>query len=169
MFPYWSDLMGPLLAHGAELTVAGGPQAVASIDEYIENRDLRRHTLITSIRLPDLPWQGAYYRHTRTPTDRPGFSITVLLRRSARRIEQIRVVVVGCTGRFRRLTGVEKLLEGVEVPSNPRQLFSQASEQLEIDFPARMGFSPGYLGACAAVELRRTLIAAFESTQGRAS
>ena len=164
MFPYWSDLMGALLAHEAELSLVGATGGTRSLGEYLQNRDLRRNTLITSIRLPDRPWHGAYYRHTRTPTDRPAFSIAVLLKREATRIEEIRAVAVGCAGRYRRLTEVERFLESSEVPSDPPDLFAEAAGRLDIDFPARMGFSAGYLKACAAIELKRTLASAFEST-----
>jgi CO/xanthine dehydrogenase FAD-binding subunit len=164
MFPYWSDLMGPLLALEAELSVVGTDRGTRALQDYIKNRDLRHNTLITSIRLPDLPWQGAYYRHTRTRTDRPAFSITVLLRRSAGRIEEIRIVVVGCSGRYRKLTEVEKVLEGSEVPASPSELLEEAVAQLDIDFPARMGFNAEYLNACAVVELKRALSSAFESS-----
>jgi len=164
MFPYWSDLLGPLLALEAELSLEGANSGTWALEEYLQNRDLRQNTLITSIRLPDQPWQGAYYRHTRTTTDRPAFSLTVLLRRSARRIEETRIVVVGCSGRYRRLSGVEKVLQGSELRSDPSQLLEEATEQLVIDFPARMGFSAGYLKACAAIELKRNIASALESS-----
>jgi CO/xanthine dehydrogenase FAD-binding subunit len=164
MFPYWSDLLGPLLALEAELSLAGANSGTRALEEYLQNRDLRQNTLITSIRLPDQPWQGAYYRHTRTRTDRPAFSITVLLRRSTGRIEEIRIVVVGCSGRYRKLTEVEKVLEGSEVPAAPSELLEEAVAQLDIDFPARMGFSAEYLNACAPIELKRTLASALESS-----
>jgi CO/xanthine dehydrogenase FAD-binding subunit len=176
MFPYWSDLLGPLLASEAELCLEGANSGTRALEEYLQNRDLRQNTLITSIRLPDQPWRGAYYRHTRTTTDRPAFSLTVLLRRSARRIEETRIVVVGCSGRYRRLVGVEKVLAGAEIRSDPSQLLEEATEQLAIDFPVRMGFSAGYLKACAAIELKRTIASALgssptssKSKSGRAS
>jgi CO/xanthine dehydrogenase FAD-binding subunit len=163
MFPYWSDLLGPLLAHRAELSIVGANSGTWALEEYLQNRDLRQHTLITSIRLPDLPWQSAYYRHTRTRTDRPAFSITAALIQSASRIEEIRVVVVGCSGRHRRLAEVEKVLEGSEVYSDTTELLEEAAAQAKIDFPARMGFSAEYLKTCAAVELKRTLSSALGS------
>ncbi len=169
MFPYWSDLLGPLLAHEAELSLVGANSGTRGLEEYLQNRDLRQNTLITSIRLPDQHWLGAYYRHSRTRTDRPAFSITVLLRRSSGRIEKIRVVVVGCSGRYRRLAAVEKLLDGLEVPAVSTDLLEEAAARLDIDFPARMGFSAGYLNACAAIELKRTIASALGSSHGRAS
>ena len=164
MFPYWSDLMGPLLALGAELHLVGKNSGTWSLEEYVQKRDLRQNALIASVRLPDLPWKGAYYRFTRTPTDRPAFSITVLLRPGAEHIEKARVVVVGCSGRYRRLTGVEKVLEGSEVRSDPSELLEGAAEQVDVDFPARMGFSAEYLKTCAAVELKRTVASALNSS-----
>jgi CO/xanthine dehydrogenase FAD-binding subunit len=169
MFPYWSDLMGALLAHGAELALVGGIRGSRALEEYLQDRDLRRNTLITAIRIPDLPWKVAYYRHTRTRTDRPAFSITTLLRRRARRIQEVRIVVVGCSGRYRRLRDVEKSLKGAQIPSDPSELLREAVKQLDIEFPARMGFSPGYLKTCAAIELERTLFSALASTHGSVS
>jgi CO/xanthine dehydrogenase FAD-binding subunit len=163
MFPYWSDLMGPLLALGAELRLVGKNSGTWALEEYVQERNLRQNTLIASVLMPDLPWKGAYHRFTRTVTDRPAFSITVLLRTAAKRIEEARVVVVGCNGRYRRLGKVEKVLEGSEVRSDPSELLEEAAQQLDADFPARMGFSAEYLKTCAAVELKRTLAAALES------
>jgi CO/xanthine dehydrogenase FAD-binding subunit len=169
MFPYWSDLMGPLLALDAELTLAGASSGTWPLAEYLSDRSLRQSTLITSIRLPPAPWQGAYYRHTRTIADRPAFSITVLLRQTARRVEEIRVVVVGCSGRYRRLTEVENLLRGASVPSEPAALLEEAAARMSIDFPSRMGFSAEYLQTCAMTELTRALASALRSTPGSTS
>ncbi|UCF98487.1 MAG: FAD binding domain-containing protein [Spirochaetaceae bacterium] len=165
MFPYWSDLMGPLLALEAELSLVGATSGIRPLSEYVTNRKLRQNTLITSIRLSDASWQGTYYRHTRTPTDRPAFSITVLMRRNSKRIEAIRIVVIGCRGRFRRLTEIENALNGAPIPGDPAELIATASGKLNFDFPARMGFSAEYLKACALIELERTLGSALGSTQ----
>ncbi|MEE9308244.1 MAG: FAD binding domain-containing protein [Spirochaetia bacterium] len=164
MFPYWSDLMGPLLALDAELSLVGINSGTCPLSEYVQKRKLRQKSLITSIRWPDTPWQGAYYRHTRTPTDRPAFSITVLVLRKSKRIEEIRIVLVGCSGRYRRLIEVEQTLKGAEVPAEPVNFIDAAAAQLRIDFPARMGFSAEYLEACASVELKRALAAALRSS-----
>lgn len=164
MFPYWSDLMGPLLALDTELSLVGINSGTCPLSEYIQKRELRQKSLITSIRWSDAPWQGAYYRHTRTLTDRPAFSITVLVQRKSKRIEEIRIVLVGCSGRYRRLTEIEQTLKGAEVPAEPANTIDAAAEQLGIDFPVRMGFSAEYLKACASVELKRTLSAALRSS-----
>jgi CO/xanthine dehydrogenase FAD-binding subunit len=157
MFPYWSDLMGPLLALDAELSLVGANSGSRPLSEYLQNRELRKNTLITSIQIPASSWRGGYYRHTRTPTDRPAFSITVVLRRTSKQIEDIRIIVVGCSGRYRRLTEVERLFLGASISDDPSQLLDDAAAQVNIDFPARMGFSAEYLSTCAAIELKRTL------------
>lgn len=169
MFPYWSDLMGPLLALGAELSLVGAISGAWPLVEYLRNSDLRKNTLITSIRLPDLQWQGAYYRHTRTLTDRPAFSVTVLLRQAAGRIKAARIVMVGCSGRYRRLAEVEKILEGAEVRSDTAGLVDAALSkvaELDLGFSARMGFTSEYLNDCATVELGRCVESALRSAAG---
>jgi CO/xanthine dehydrogenase FAD-binding subunit len=157
MFPYWSDLMGPLLALKAELHLVGKNSGTWSLEEYVQTRDLRQNTLIASVRLPDLPWKGAYFRFTRTPTDRPAFSITVLLRTKTGGIEEARVVVVGCSGRYKRLAEVENVLGGSEIHADPSALIEEAAKRMDVDFPSRMGFSAEYLKSCAVVELQRIL------------
>jgi CO/xanthine dehydrogenase FAD-binding subunit len=169
MFPYWSDLMGPLLALDARLSLVGGAKGECSLTDYIEIRKLRQNTLITSIHWSDTPWQCSYYRHTRTPTDRPAFSLTVLLQKTSKRVETARLVVVGCKGRYRKLTEVEQILQGAELPQDPSSLLDKATERLELEIPARMGFSAEYLKACVIIELRRALEAALESNTGRVS
>jgi hypothetical protein len=77
--------------------------------------------------------------------------------------------VVGCSGRYRRLGEVEEMLTGARIPSDPTELIEEAAAGLELDFPARMGFSAEYLKACAAVELRRTLASALASKERRVS
>ncbi len=157
LFPYWSDLMGPLLALEAELTLVGENGGTRTVREYVENRELRRGTLITSVRLRDSAWIGAYHRHTRTLADRPAFSITALGRGTSRRIEEARIVVVGCSGRYRRLTSIEERLQGLAFPDDPAPAAAEALSGFELEFPARMGFGAEYLQAAARVELERAV------------
>jgi CO/xanthine dehydrogenase FAD-binding subunit len=169
MFPYWSDLMGALLALEAELTLVGAAGGSRRLAEYVENRSLRQNTLISAVRIPASPRQGAYYRHTRTRTDRPAFSITVLVSSSSGRIEEIRVLVVGCSGRYRRLSEVEQALRGMELSGDPAGPVEEAALGLQADFPPRMGFSAEYLKACAGIELARALRSALGSSPERSS
>jgi CO/xanthine dehydrogenase FAD-binding subunit len=158
MFPYWSDLMGPLLALDAELSLVGTNSGTYPLSEYVQKRE------ITSIRWANAPWRGAYYRHSRTHTDRPAFSITILVLRKSKRIEDIRIALVGCSGRYRRLSEIEQALRGVEAPAEPADLIDSAAAKSLIEFPTRMGFSAEYLKACASIELRRTLATALRNS-----
>ena len=157
LFPYWSDLMGPLLALDAELTLVGKNGGARRVGEYVKNRELRQGTLIASVSLEDISWQGVYYRHTRTLADRPAFGITALGRGTSRRLEEARIVVVGCSGRYRRLTSIEEHLQGLDFPDEPAAAAAEALSGFELEFPARMGFSAEYLQAAARVELERAL------------
>jgi len=158
MFPYWSDLVGPLLALEAELHLAGSKEGSWPVSDYAADRELRRGTLISSIRFQDIPWRSAYIRYTRTPTDRPAFSLSMLSRGTEKRLEEIRLVVVGCSGRYRRLTEIEQRLAGKSTTADPEELAATAAQAvagLDLEIPARMGFSGEYLSHCARVELGR--------------
>jgi CO/xanthine dehydrogenase FAD-binding subunit len=153
-FPYWSDLLGPLLALEAEVRQIGARTGSWPVGEYVKDRTLRRGSLITEIRIAAQAWRASYHRHTRTPSDRPMFTITVLRRSGARRIEDLRVVVVGAGGRFQRLELLEERLTG-QVPRRADP--AAALQGITLELPARMGFSSEYLKAVARVELERAL------------
>jgi CO/xanthine dehydrogenase FAD-binding subunit len=161
LFPYWSDLAGPLIALGAEVDLLGGAGGTWPFVEYAARKDLRQASMVSGVRWKDAGGSAAYYRHTRTRVDHPAFTFTILVRftdGSPRRISDARVVVVGCTGRYRRLSAAEKGLAGAD-PA--RVSLEEVSAADEVDFPARMGFSPEYLRHCARIQLRRTLARAL--------
>ena len=154
LFPFWSDLMGPLLALEAD--------GLFALSDYIQNPELRRNTLIVSVQWEDRPWHSAYHRHTRTRTDRPMFSVSVLSRRQTAAgaaagtaaVEDLRIVVVGCSGRYHRCTEVEALLVGKTVDGDT---VSKAVKAAELGFPARMCLTPEYLEHCVRTVLERSL------------
>jgi len=59
-------------------------------------------------------------------------------------------VLVGCSGRYRRLSEVEQALAAGADPA-------AAAARAELEIPARMGASGEYLTHCARVELERAL------------
>jgi CO/xanthine dehydrogenase FAD-binding subunit len=174
LFPYWSDLMGPLVALEAQLHLvgvgegsgAGGSAADTSdvrkpaerwvpVTEYVARRELREGSLITEVRWQERGAAGEYRRWGRTHTDRPAFSLTVLATRSggdSGTFEDVRAVLIGCKGRYRRLTETE---EAAAAGKNP----ASAAALAEIDIPSRMGFGGQDLCHCARVELERALAA----------
>jgi CO/xanthine dehydrogenase FAD-binding subunit len=152
LFPYWSDLMGPLLATDAEVQLVGSHEGWVPVADYVRRRELRQGSLITEVRWREEGWTGEYRRWTRTKTDRPAFSLTVLAGKPGKAPEGLRILLVGCSGRFRRLTEVE---EAVAKGSSA----SAAAAGAEIEIPGRMGAGGDYLSHCARVELERALAA----------
>jgi CO/xanthine dehydrogenase FAD-binding subunit len=158
LFPYWSDLMGPLLALEAELVLAGKAAGSLPLAEYLGRREQRAGSLITELRFPGAAWRAAYHRQARTHTDRPAFTVSVLARATASVPEALRVVVTGCRGRYRRLAGLEQRLLGEKLGE---KALAAALAEVQLEFPPRMGYSAEYLRHCALVELRRALLRAI--------
>lgn len=156
LFPYWSDLVGPLLALDAELQLMGSHEGWVPVSEYVRRRELRQGSLITEVRWREAGWSGEYRRWTRTKTDRPAFSLTVLAGKSAKAPVDLRVVLVGCSGRFRRLAEVEEAVANGSTAA-------AAAARAEIEIAGRMGASGEYLSHCARVELERALSALLGS------
>ena len=154
--PYWSDLLGPLVALEAQVRQLGGRAGTFPVGEYVKDRGSRKGSLITEIAFPALAFRGTYHRHTRTPTDRPMFTITVLRRAGPARVEDPRIVLSGSAGRFQRLGELEGRLAGR--PAGKVDI-AAALEGIDLELPARMGFSAEYLQAVARVELERALAA----------
>ncbi|MBN1838293.1 MAG: FAD binding domain-containing protein [Spirochaetales bacterium] len=152
LFPYWSDLVGPLLALEAEVHLVGAREGWLPLPEYLSRREVRRGSLISEVRWQEESWTGEYRRWGRTRTDRPAFSLVVLGKRYRNTLRDPRIVLVGCAGRYRRLAEVEEAVAAGEGPAA-----GAANAQIEI--PARMGFSGEYLSHCARVELERALSA----------
>lgn len=153
-FPVWSDLMGPLIALEAEVSLIGEREGSFSISDYIKNSELRKGTLITGVSFKKDGWISYYYRETRTHFDYPAFTISILLKKSAKVIEDIRIVIVGCIGKWKRLYLVEESLRGkredeVEIDG--------IGENLLVKFTMKKFLSPEYLEHLARVYTERGL------------
>jgi CO/xanthine dehydrogenase FAD-binding subunit len=151
LFPVWSDLMGPLIALEADVNLIGGKEGTFPIASYISDPGLRRGTLITGVSFRDQAWSSRYYRDTRTSFDYAAFTITILLKKGAGKLLDARIVVVGCTGKFRRLNLLEERLKGKPIGEGGPISFP------ELSFTGKKFMSPEYLARCARVELERGL------------
>ncbi len=156
--PAWSDLVGPLVALDAEVLLAGEAEGVHPVERYLRERGLREGSLVTGIRFRDGQWGGVHFRQTRTRTDRPAFTLTVLARQPgpAGGTVDCRIVVAGCSGRFHRATECEEIVSKHEPAAVP---LGEAAGRLEARFQPRLGFSADYLTHCARVALERSLAA----------
>ncbi|MBN2325067.1 MAG: FAD binding domain-containing protein [Spirochaetes bacterium] len=153
-FPAWSDLLGPLVALEAEVVTAGANGGIFPIDRYAKEPALRRKTLVTAVRFARRVWDSYYHREVRTRFDYPAFTVTVLSRRSEEMIEDVRIVVTGCSGKFARLMPLENLFRGKPAkPADGREI----SKRADVRFPAKKGLDADYLAHCFRVALHRGL------------
>ena len=154
LFPPWSDLMGPLIALDAEVSLCGSREGDFNITSYVNDRHLARGNLITGIKINRDRWTGYYYRETRTHFDYPAFTVTILLKKAGKVIEDTRIVIVGCTGRFRRLLELEEYIKGRDAGRvEPKGI----SEKIKIDFTGKKSLSPVYIKHLAKVRIERGL------------
>lgn len=153
-FPMWSDLMGPLVALDARVRLAGKHEGSYPVTEYIQNRHLRKGTLITAITFDQSDWRSYYHRETRTRFDYPAFTITLLLQQSAQRMDDIRIVITGNSSRFKRLTELEEYCRGRKVAD---VLAEGIGSRIELQFPPKKLGSPDYITYLAGLQLERGL------------
>ena len=153
-FPAWSDLMGPLITLEAEVSLTGEREGNFSISDYITNSELRKGTLVKSVSFKRDQWISYYYRETRTHFDYPAFTITILLKKSVEVIEDIRIVIVGCIGKWKRFYRVEEALRGTRAD---RMEINGIGEKLEVKFTMKKFLSPEYLEHIARVYTERGL------------
>ncbi len=151
-FRIWSDIMGPLLALEAEVSIIGKARGSYPISQYVGSQDLKKGTIITEISFNQNEWISSYHRETRTSFDYAIFTITILLKKIEDRIDDIRVVFIGTKKRFMRLHNLEESLRGMPINKvNLQEVVSKA----ELDFPPKQSLSPDYINHLAHVQLER--------------
>ena len=152
--PNWSDLIGPLVALGAEVNLEGAISGVFPVSDYLTQKELKSQTLITEVILPDQEWESWYYREGITQNDHPGFTISILIRREEDTLKNFRIVITGHTKRFKRITKVEEALKGRKI--NQLELNGIAAG-LELKFASAKGMSSDYIRHLAETQLERGL------------
>ena len=150
----WSDLMSPLIALYAEVSLIGAYEGFFPIVKYATKRELRKGTLITSVRFKSETWDSYYFRATRTQFDYSAFNITILLKKSNNIINDIRIVIVGNKKKFARLTGLEEKFKNIEIDDAD---IPAIVEDMDIEFAAKKLGSADYIRHLAGVELERGL------------
>jgi CO/xanthine dehydrogenase FAD-binding subunit len=151
LFPVWSDLMGPLIALEADVSLIGAARGTFPLSRYVAEAGLRRGTLVTGVSFRDQAWASFYYRDTRTRFDYSAFTVTILLKKGSGRILDARVVVIGCKGKFSRLRGLEEQVKSAPAGG------AGALSYPPLSFNSKKFMSPEYLARCARVELERGL------------
>jgi CO/xanthine dehydrogenase FAD-binding subunit len=153
--PIWSDLIGPLLALNAEVKLIGKTEGIYPVEKYLTDRQMKNGTMVIEIIIPDEKFESHHFRATRTHFDYSAFNITLLAKKSGGIIEDIRIVIVGNSDKFRRLTEIENELKGKK--STELDL-SKIAQSLDLRFPPKKIGSAEYVLHLAKVELERGLI-----------
>jgi len=160
MFPPWSDLMGALIALDAEVKLLGKNSGDFPISEYIKDKNLHSESLITSVKIQNLPWRSAHYREIRTKSDMPIFNHTVLLKTADGRIDDSRLITVGTASKFTRLSEVEEYLLNRRIETiNP----SEIEKRVRLKFSGSRIDDPEYVNLKAGIELGRLIQKALRS------
>ena len=152
-FPIWSDLMGPLIALGSQVTILEETEIKHPVEHLAANRELLGGSLITGIEYKKewpLSW---YHRHTRVAFDYPLFTLTILLKIETGMITDSRIVVTGTRNRFTRIYELETLLAGHSADSpDPAELVEKVPE---LQFPERKTASAEQLNYLLRIWLQR--------------
>lgn len=154
LFPVWSDIMGPLIALDAEVLLTGRHEGRFPVVRYVAEPNLSKGTLIVDISMKDEKWESYYYRETRTGFDYPAFTVTIVIKKKGGRIDDMRVVLVGCRGKFRRFTDIERKAKGMKPTEvNAREL----GNSVQVDFDGKKFMSGEYLKHIASAQIERGL------------
>lgn len=153
-FPVWSDLMGPLLALDAEVTVMGAVDDTVTIRDYVGDPTLRKHTMITTVSIPNRPHTGSYHRETRTRVDYPAFTVTIVIETRGDTISAANIVLVGTSDKYVCLDDLAATL--LDTPTRDLNGITVGLPD-NVSFPNRKHGSAAYLKEMACVALRRGL------------
>jgi CO/xanthine dehydrogenase FAD-binding subunit len=150
-FPIWSDIMGALIALDAKVVLN---DTETDVVDYSRNRQQYVNKLITSIKFDKVSFNAEYHRQTRTEHDYSAFNIVFLWNETAGKYSNSRIVVVGNTEKFARLTAIERFIAG------------KSPDEIDIDsvwssfapkFPAKKLGSADYVGHLAKTALKRMI------------
>jgi len=154
MFPPWSDLMGALIALDAKVVLIGKNDGEFPIIEYINDKTLRKESMITAVKFKNADWRSDHYREIRTKSDMPTFNHTVLLRIDETKIVASRIIVVGTTSKFTCVYAVENYLNGRKIDD----IRSAKIESLvSLKFTGSRFDDPDYSNIKAGIELGRMI------------
>ena len=154
MFPPWSDLMGALIALGATLILIGKNKGEYSIDEYIGDKTLHLESLITAVKFHNAAWRSAHYREIRTKGDMPSFNHTVLMKMKAGKVAESRIIVIGTSSKFTRLTELEYYLNDRTIDQIKP---SEIESLVNLKFAGSRFDDPDYSNIKAGIELGRMI------------
>jgi len=154
-FPIWSDLMGPLIALDAKVSLVGEEAVTYKLEEYLKDKKLHKGNLIKSVRFKKDRFDSFYYRFSRTNFDRASFNISMLLKKSPEDcVEDLRVVVVGTKNKYNCLDNLRERVRNKKLKDiDPEGLVDGS----EVNFSDKKAGSAEYLKNVVCVEIERGL------------
>ncbi len=154
MAPIWSDLIGPLVALEATVSLIGRNKGRYPVEEFLANPKFRAKSLLTGVEFPKESWETLHYRAVRTAFDYPMFTLTILAKRNAAAFDDIRIVFTGNSGKFKRLREIENDMRG----KNTREIdIKEMVGKLKIKFPPKRQATSEYVGHLGRIQLERAL------------
>ncbi len=154
-FPPWSDLMGPLIALQAKISLVGAAEGLFPIEEYATSRTLRQGTLIKCVTWSEADILGDHYRETRTRSDMPLFTITVAIKGQSNKVSSAKIIVVGVHDKYTELTDLENWLSGKsESDINENDI----SSQIKLRFGGHRINDSDYMAEKAAIQTERLIL-----------
>jgi CO/xanthine dehydrogenase FAD-binding subunit len=159
-YPMWSDLMGPLVALEAELSLFGAGELRVPLAEYLRKPELKQNHLITTVHLKGMDrkaphWRAFYHREARTKTDYPAFTLTILLRNDEGGQLDARIVLSGVKGKYSRQERLEESIRERGIDAVGEAI---VDDGLDAEFTARRLGSPEYLRHLAVIAICRGLL-----------
>lgn len=152
-FPMWSNVIGPLVAHEAEVVIFDGEPRAIPIEQYLADNE-RTQRLILGVKFLEKGWKSYFYSAKRTNFDYSSFNISILADIKGDEIGDCRIIVVGCKNKFKRLTEIEKILR--DKPISKINLIG-IGKKTDIKFGKKPLGTPEYLRKLFEIELERGL------------
>jgi len=100
--PVWSDLIGPLVALDAKITIRGENEGTFNALDFVKRPSLTKNSIITHVSIRKKNTDGLYFRMTRTAVDFADFTITIAGK------DDLSIVVTGTREKVNRLLKLEE-------------------------------------------------------------
>jgi CO/xanthine dehydrogenase FAD-binding subunit len=157
--PQWSDLIGALLALDATVKVMGKNEGEYDIATFWRDHNLRKNSLITSVRFKNFPHKYYHYRDVKTNNDMPLFTISTLFDMDQDKIKNTHVLIVGTKKRVSKLTELENYLTGKKLQNLNE---TEVKALVNVDFAGKRVVDSDYLKQKAKIETWRSIFKAME-------
>ncbi|MFH2205056.1 MAG: FAD binding domain-containing protein [Elusimicrobiota bacterium] len=170
----WNDFPVALMVLDCELTIQGRKKQKVSGEEYFKSQPRRFYAdqgILTSIKVGALPAGTGfgYRKELKTAADFSMVTAAAVAELDGGKIKSLRVAAGSALPFPRRLTAVEKLLTGVEVPKGclcEGAFMEQVKAGIaDIPWKGYVGLSDAYAAQLAAVTVRDAIAAAVKEVR----